>query len=127
MNKYFPIRIKHISYKRLKSPWITSAILRCIKKKHRWHRLYKEGIITYRSYNEYAADTRMLLRVAEEEYYARKLSSFGDDMKRNWQIMNKLLGKKKVNIPDHFNIQSTEVSNPSAIAKSFCEYFINHP
>ena len=110
----------------------TRQFLRCSREakshqKHRWHRLYKEGIITYRSYNEYAADTRRLLRVAEEEYYARKLSSFGDDMKRNWQIMNKLLGKKKVNIPDHFNIQSTEVSNPSTIAKSFCEYFINHP
>ena len=50
LNRYFPFQTKVITEKTLKSPWVTTKIKKCIKKKHRWHRLYNDGIITYDSY-----------------------------------------------------------------------------
>ena len=93
LNKYFPVMTKCLSEKRLKSPWITSAIVKCIRKKFRWYRLMKQNLILRASYREYAAELRKLLRVAEQEYYVRRFNSLDRDMKRNWKILNTLLGK----------------------------------
>ena len=73
LDKYFPVRIKYISTKRLNSPWMTTEILRCIDKKHRWFRLSKNGVITRECYNKLAKDVRKLLKCAEEDYYVGKL------------------------------------------------------
>ena len=108
LNRYFPIKTKMISSKRIKSPWITPAILRCISKKHRWTRLYSDGIITARSYKSYSGELRRLLRTAEDEYYVRKFSSLNGDMKRKarrtgrpdsvcWQ---KLTSRAAIRLPD---------------------------
>ena len=45
-NKYFPIKEKTMTDKRLVTPWI----MRCINKKHLWLKLLKRGIIYYSSF-----------------------------------------------------------------------------
>ena len=54
-NKYFPIKSKTMSTKRIKIPWLTSEIVKCIDKKHRWHRMVKYKIITLASYKKYCS------------------------------------------------------------------------
>ena len=49
------------------------------------------------------------------------------DCKRNWKILNGLLGKKRSDISDHFLIEGSKVTDPNKIANSFCKYFIEHP
>ena len=127
LNRYFPIKTKTISNKRIKSPWITPAILRCISKKHRWFRLFRDGIITARSYKSYTGELRRLLRTAEEEYYVRKFTSLNGDMKRNWNILNGLLGRNVEKSFDHLIINGSVISDPQIIANEFGRYFISHP
>ena len=123
-NRYFPIKTKTISQKRIMSPWITPAVLRCIRKKHRWYRLQAQGIITLRCYKEYAADVRKLLREAEKAHYVRRFNSLSGDMKRNWKTLNDLLGKSSRKVLDGFG---SEGSSPLTIANEFNEFFVEHP
>ena len=69
-NKYFPIKTKQISTKRINSPWVTDVILRCVKKKQVWFKLLKRNRITLFSYKKYCKALRNLLNLAEEEYYS---------------------------------------------------------
>lgn len=127
LNKYFPVKTKKISLKRINSPWITSAIIKCIRKKFRWHRLWKQNIIMERSYKEYAAELRSLLRVAEREYYVRRFNALDNDIKRNWKILNKLLGNTSGITSENFKINETNVTNPDIICHEFSRHFLEHP
>ena len=91
MNKYFPIKTKYLSPKRLRSPWLTPEVLSCINKKHDWYRKLKQKSISRSSYNEYCRALRELLNLAEREYYETKLNSLGNDCKKNWALLNKIL------------------------------------
>ena len=71
LNKYFPCRTKIFTLKRLKAPWLTVDIVRCIDKKRDWFRKMKLNLITRRSYNSYCRALRELLSVAEREYYTK--------------------------------------------------------
>ena len=57
-NKYFPIKTKTLSQKRLRAPWLISDIMRCIRKKHEWHRLAKQELIRFESYKRYSSALR---------------------------------------------------------------------
>ena len=127
MNKYFPKKTKLISKKYLVMPWVSNSVLKCIRKKHRWFRLQREGYITKDSYKLYVTKLRRLLRVAEEEYFTKKFDSLGNDSKKNWNLLNKLIGKSKGGFPDSFTINNQTVTCPSKISNSFNKYFVDHP
>ena len=42
LDKYFPLKSKTITQKRVDVLWITSEIMKCIDKKHRWFKLLKQ-------------------------------------------------------------------------------------
>ena len=126
-NKYFPKMTKQLSQKRLKSPWLSDIIVRCINKKHTWYRLLKRHRITRRSYNEYCKALRNLLDIAEREYYRHKFNTLNNDPKQNWKVLNYLLGKTGDGISDSFNIDGMLVNCEKTIAKSFSDHFLNHP
>ena len=126
-NKYFPVKTKILSHKRLKSPWITTDILKCIKKKCRWYRLMKSNIITYQSYKRLSKSLRSLLRFAEADFYRRKFDSLGNDMRRNWKVLNKLLNRTKTEISDHFIIDDIRVSDSKQISEAFGSHFLTNP
>ena len=128
LNKYFPVKTKVYTQKRLRSPWITGDVMNCINKKHEWYRLMKENIISYDSYKRYSYLVRKILRLAEENYYVHRLDSLGSDPKKNFAILNKLLGKNKTKeISDHFVIEGVDIDDPKLISDKFNEYFVEHP
>ena len=45
LNKYFPLKTKSIFCRRIKAPWITSRILKCINRKHRWYRMARNNYL----------------------------------------------------------------------------------
>ena len=59
---------------------------------------------------------RLLLRTAREQIYAKKLTSFTNDIKWNWKVLNSLMGKKTA-------LQGVccWLNNVS------CSYFVEHP
>ena len=126
-NKYFQIRTKFLSKKRLRSPWVTSSIIQCIKKKHRWYRLMKNNIITRRSYEKCCKSLRNILRMAEESFHVHRFKSLGNDSKRNWRILNSLLGNLQNSISNYFTIGNEKVYDETIICEEFGRYFIENP
>ena len=49
--KCFPLKVKHISLKRLTKPWITSDVKRLIHQKSEYFNMYRRGIISKRTNN----------------------------------------------------------------------------
>ena len=127
LNKYFPFKNKSIGKKRLNSPWLTQDVLRCVDKKHRWFRLMKRGLIARESFKRYEKALRELLQMAEEDYHVQKLGSLSRNLKKNWRILNSLLGKRKSQIADHFIINNEPIYDPKSIADAFNNYFVSHP
>ena len=80
MNKYFRMKFKILTQKRQEAPWLTARKIGCIRKKHERHRLFKAKSITARSYNSYCGTLRLVLNLAEKEYYIRKLNDLGNDL-----------------------------------------------
>ena len=127
MNKYFPIRQKTISIKRIKTPWITTSILRCINKKHRWYRMFRQNLITHESYKKCCNALRYIIDLARCTYYQRKLNSLKNDQRKNWRLLNSLLNRGIKNIPNNFNINDETCTNPQMIAEKFNNHFLDHP
>ena len=127
INKYFPIMTKQISKKRMKSPWVTDEIVRCIRKKHAWFRLLKRNRITRNSYNEYCRALKNVFDIAEDEYFRNKFNSLSGDQAKNWKILNSLLGKNTEALPDHFIIDNESTHDKDKITAGFSKYFHDHP
>lgn len=127
LNKYFPIKVKDLNPKKLKMPWISKSITKCIDKKHKWYNMLKRGQITMNSYKKYCYALRDLLRMAEEDYIKYKLYELSSDSAANWKIINGLLGKKSSCISNYFIIGDDEIYDPTIIANNFNQYFVEYP
>ena len=127
MNKHFPIRLKTIRQRQLHSPWLTTGSMKCFRKNHRWFRLFRNGLLTYNAYNIYEEKLRLLLIRAREHHYVKRLSFRKNDVKRNWKVLNSLLGKNKKLLQKEFIIDGVWTSDTTKIYNSFCNYFIDHP
>ena len=127
LDKYFPVKTKTISAKRLRSPWITSDVIYCIDKKHRLHKQAKSGNICFSSYKSYCFLLRNLLDTAEKEYYVNKLNILVNDQKKNWKLLNKHLNWNKKTSSDRFLIDDQFVNDPKIISNEFNRHFIDHP
>ena len=127
-DKYFPKKNKKISNKRLRAPWITSDILKCIRKRHLWYKLAVRNVITRASYNHYCRCLNSLLLLAETSYYRKKLHSLKSNPKLNWRTVNKLMNNDKQDFfQDTFMIDGSKTSDLSKITNGFNDYFISYP
>ena len=70
-NKYFPIKTKQISQKRITMPWLDDQIMTLINKKHHLFRLAKNDEIEFSSFSEYCKKLKHLLKVVENKYHRK--------------------------------------------------------
>ena len=84
--------------KRLRSPWLTSDIIKCIRKKRNWYKLIKRNVIAYSSYKKYCSTLKTVLNLTEIEYYRFKFNSLNGNYSKNWKLLDNLfnINKKKV-------------------------------
>ena len=125
--KYFPLKTKHVSDKRLGAPWLTRSIMKCIRKKHTWYKLFMAGLITYGSYRDYCRLVQRLLRAAERSYYETKFRNMGHDSRNNWKIINKLISSNKKCPNTEFTIDGQSTCDKSLIANKFHNFFETIP
>ena len=64
----------------------------------------RRDMLNYNSYKLYVKKLRSLLRIEREKYFVRRLNSFNNDMKRNWKVLNSLMGKNKKWLHKEFNV-----------------------
>ena len=70
----------------------------------------------------------MLLRTAGEKYYSRRLDSINNDVKRNWKVLNRPMGKikKKKSFRKECIADVDSKNYTTKICDAFCNYFIDH-
>ena len=82
LNKYFPIKTKNISLKRIKTPWLSNDILKLINKKHKLFIAVKKKLYPYNAYRAYCDLLKILINKSKIYYMKSKFSSLKHDSKK---------------------------------------------
>ena len=90
----FPVKTKYLTANRLNKPWITKELLKLIKLKSEYVRLFKLGVISKESNNKFKNYVTTIIRKAEHSYYLDKFKNFRKNMKTSWNILRDLSGNK---------------------------------
>lgn len=109
--------------------WITQALRKSIITKNKLYKKYKENpfLNNERKYKSYRNKLHNLLRSAERNYYQNLVSMHKGNLKKSWQIIKTIIGKKKSDkvITNKFNINNKIVTDPIEIANKFNDFYIN--
>ena len=93
-NKFFPVKVKNISCKRMSNPWITTGLLNSIRHKNFLYKQFKLGLISQVQYNSYRNRTTALIKLTKRNYYLKVFSNFKNSTRKLWQAANTLTGGK---------------------------------
>ena len=126
-NKYFPIKTKLISLKRLQSPWITNDLLTLIDKKHKLFKQYRQGEITKLSYNTYKNLLNYTLKVVKQNYYINSFLSAKNDIGKSWKITNNLLNKHKNSPPIKLVKDNVSITDSKEVCNTLATHFHTAP
>ena len=122
----FPLQTKQITEKRLNSPWLSQAVLNSIKSKNFLYKDFKIGAVTEFQYKKYRNILNNTIKQAKKIYYITQFTNFKNDTRNIWKIINKLKNNNhKNNDMHHIFYNGNKFTEPSDIAKSFNEYYIN--
>ena len=128
-NACFPLKKLAGKRKRINKPWLSKALIKCIKRKNKLYKLYIQNPSTDREiiYKHYKNKLNHSLRIAKRLYYERKLDKVKSKTRDTWRLLNEILNrkKKKVKTSPIFKADDREFSDPVEIANKFCTYFTN--
>ena len=76
-------------------PWITTTILKSIKKKNKMYKkcLTNKSVHLLNSYKKYRNTLTSLIRAAEKSYYSNKLLEVKDNMSKTWKVLNRMTNR----------------------------------
>ena len=122
----FPLKIKNISEKRLKNPWLTPFVKEKINFKSQSLKNFKTGILSGETYNLIRNYVNRIVKKAKNEYYERSFDSFKTEPRKAWKLMHNLMGKdKSKNDIDYIFLNDEKITNNEAMANIFIDYFAN--
>ena len=124
--KFFPIKTKYLSEKRLSKPWLTTHILQMIKTKSNYYKNYKSGLISKTVSNNMKNRVDKYVREAKNNYFIQKLNSFKNNAKKTFKTIILLTGQNKprdqlIKLVNNENI----ITNETDIAEIMNNYFAN--
>ena len=120
-----PIKEIEISFTRLRKPWISDAIMVSLNHKHELFRQYKNGIVSFDHYNTFKNNFTTTLRHARNNYFLRKFTECSNNSRDTWKTLNSLIRYKNTSKDVILNHEGSTISDPSAIAEVFNNYFSN--
>ena len=128
-NSCFPLEKIRINTRHQNKPWITTAVLKSIKKKNS---LYKRYMRTRTSemlskYKIYKNKLTTILRLAEKQYYANKLLEMKSNISGTWKLLNKMTcrGAAKKQRIEEIESNGCKISSSQIIAEKFNHFFSN--
>jgi hypothetical protein len=125
-NKNFPVKTKTLSLKRIKAPWITEALLACIKNKHKFYSMYRNGRVQKEFYNRYKNLLTYAIRKSKQRYFQDSFISADKDASKMWKIIHNFMNNNKSSSFDAIRMPDNNVvKNPAQIAATFNEAFVN--
>ena len=120
----FPVKIKYISHKRYKNKWITQDVKKLINKKSEAYKKYRQGLLTREENNRIKNEVSSKINKSKHEYYKNSFELFKDNIKKSWNLINELKGKKKSKREDiHLSVDSKNIVEPYEVANTFAKYF----
>ena len=131
LNLYFPIKTKQLGLKNIRNPWMTNNLLLCIKKKHMFYKLQKNGLLTRAFYNRYRNLVTFAIKRTKMRYYNNAFIAARTDIKGTWRILNDLLDRKRKNTVNELEVSyrgcTTTVTDPFQIATELNTFFSSIP
>ena len=122
-NRNFPIKTKTIGLKRLKKPWLSKAIMKSIKEKHRLYKLFKQNLCDSDYFSNYRNLLTTLIRQSKKNHYSRKFSKAFDDIKETWKLINNTIGSKRMKKTEFILKDNGDTIDKTDVANFFNKYF----
>ena len=124
-DKAFPIqKIKKGYNNRL--PWLTDELKQSIKYKNKLYVKAKKHDTVFNkiNYNDFKYSLQCQMKQKEKEYYNDMVIKNKSNMKKTWDIIKTVIGKKKRSIKySEFIVDGKLTDNSNVIANKFNEYF----
>ena len=125
-NRYFPVKTKTLSLKRLKAPWMTDKLLNCIKQKHKFYSMFKRGLLSKQFYNKYKNLLTFAIRKSKEQYFQNSFEQADGNPSKMWKIINDFMSKSKSSSPiSILDENNCTVNEPHQVANSLNSTFVN--
>jgi len=119
-----PLRTKTISARRMIKPWITNELVNCVNRKHCLFRLYKRGIVSFFTYNNFKNVLTSVIRRAKYNYFVTKFDSGLGCARETWRNVNRLFFRRAPSsCVDEVVKDGDRVRDRLNIARIFNEYF----
>ena len=116
---------KEIYFTSLRKPWISNDIMVSLNSKYELFRQYKNGIVSFDHYNSFKNNFTTTLHHARYNYFQRKFTECSNNSRDTWIPLNSLIRYKNTSKDVILNQGGSTVSDPSAIAEVFNNYFSN--
>lgn len=103
--------------------WFSPAVIRCLNKKIKFHKLYKNygNPCDYDNFSHYRNLSKRLIKTSYQRFIASVEDSLEHDIKSFWRFVN---AKKGVNqVPLSMSYCDTSSNDPSQISELFSSYF----
>ena len=128
LNKYFPVKCKQISIKRLNMPWLNDRVVNLINKKHKLFLALKRKHISYGQFKSYCKILAELINRLKQAYFKNRFKNALNDSKKTWTLINMIYGRSKKRFVRLMKISEDTVSNDEQlIANKFNEFFTGIP
>ena len=96
-----------------------------LNRKHEVFRQYKNGIVTFDHYNSFKNNFTTTLRHARNNCFPRKFTGCSNNSRATWKTSNSLIRYRNTSKDVIINHNDSTVSDRSAIAEVFNNYFSN--
>ena len=125
-NECFPIKYKNVSEKRLKTPWISQAVLNSIKRKNKLFKYFKIGAISSHEYKKYRNELNNIINLAKKNYYISYFTDYKNNTKIIWDKIKELKNQTRAKVgTESFKLGNKIITDKQEIANSFNRYYIN--
>ena len=104
---------------------LTQEVKNLTKARNAYHILLLENLVTPGEYARFRNKITSLIRKCKEKYYERCFLRVSGNIKSAWKMIRRLNKGYQNDSISEININGISITNPSVIAKSFNEYFVN--
>ena len=115
--KYFPLKTKFISEKRLCKPWLSPRLKKLIDKKSHYFKLFRLGLISKVTNNIYKNQVNISIRRAKNLYFLNAFNEAKTNMRKSWNLIRNLLGSdskkqaiKKISVGGHEFVEASDIA-----------------
>ena len=123
LNIYFPLKTKHLGTRKVRNPWINDDILVCIKKRHKFYKQMKEGLITREFYNRYRNLVSFAIKQLKKRYYNNAFIVANKDIRGTWRLINGLLDRRTKGFSIELEVNDATTSDPNVVANCLNNFF----